>query len=329
MAAEPCSPGHDGDGALRSDQERTIDFNPVHAIKSAAFHIKAGNINWPMAIYITLAHVWACIGLTYVASVQPKTLLWALALWPISLLGIGAGAHRLWSHRSYEAAAPVRCFLMLCNSVANQGSIFHWARNHRVHHTHSEKDGDPHNATRGFFFAHIGWLYLRKHPAVITAGKKLSLDDLHADKFVMFQKACDPWLAMTMCFLMPAAVATLGWGEGFWPALWVAGALRYCVCLHFTWLVNSAAHFFGTHPYDSHLQAAENPLVSLATIGEGWHNWHHKYPFDYAVSELGVTAQFNPTKLFIDGCARAGLVTNRKRATGVWERAKLARALRD
>ena len=194
-----------------------------------------------------------------------------------------------------------------------------------MHHKHSEEDADPHNAKRGFFFAHIGWLYLRKHPAVVAAGKKLPLDDLIADGFVMFQKYCDPWFAMAMCFVMPAVVARLGWGEGFWPALCVAGALRYVVCLHFTWLVNSAAHFLGAHPYDERSSAAENPLVSLLTIGEGWHNWHHKYPFDYAVSEFGVTTQFNPTKLFIDGCAGLGLVTNRKRATGVWERAKLVR----
>ena len=149
-------------------------------------------------------------------------------------------------------------------------------RNHRVHHKHSEEDGDPHNATRGFFFAHVGWLYLRKHPAVVAAGKKLALEDLKADGFMMSRKCCDPWFAMGMCVLMPAAVAKLGWGEGFWPALWVSGALRYVVCLHFTWLVNSAAHFFGAHPYDARSSAAENPLVSLATIGEGWHKWHHK-----------------------------------------------------
>jgi len=54
-------------------------------------------------------------------------------------------------------------------------------------------------------------------------------------------------------------------------------------------------------------------LVSILAVGEGWHNWHHKYPFDYAASELGVLAQYNPTKLFIDTCAKLGLVWNRRR----------------
>ncbi len=68
----------------------------------------------------------------------------------------------------------------------------------------------------------------------------------------------------------------------------MAGALRYCLVLHFTWLVNSAAHLYGDHPYDPTIWPAENPLVSVAAIGEGWHNWHHRYPYDYAASVRGV-----------------------------------------
>jgi len=304
---------------------RQLDLNPVNWVKNVVYHFKAGNINWPMGLYISLVHYWASFGLLRLHVVQWQTLLWAFLLWPISGLGITAGVHRLWSHRSYDAKLPVRVFLMLANSIANQGSIFHWARDHRVHHKHSEEDADPHNATRGFFFAHIGWLYVKKHPAVVEAGKKLNFDDLSADGTVMFQKRFDPWFALFMCYVFPALVAKHFWGEAFWPAFWVAGALRYCVVLHFTWLVNSAAHFWGDHPYDFESWPAENPFVSLAAIGEGWHNWHHKYPFDYAASEFGITSQFNPTKLFIDGCAALGLVTNRKRATGAWERTKSSR----
>lgn len=69
-----------------------------------------------------------------------------------------------------------------------QNDIYEWARDHRVHHKYSETDADPHNATRGFFFAHIGWLLVRKHPDVIEKGKKLELSDLKADKVVMFQR---------------------------------------------------------------------------------------------------------------------------------------------
>jgi len=192
----------------------------------------------------------------------------------------------LWSHRSYEACFPVRFFLMLCNTIANQGSIYHWSRDHRVHHKYSETEADPHNATRGFFFAHMGWLFLKKDPSVIKAGRELDYTDLNEDAAVMFQKKLDPWFALYMCFVMPAQVASYFWGEDFWAAFFVAGALRYVWVLHCTWLVNSAAHLYGDHPYDTLFYPAENPFVAWFAVGEGWHNWHHKYPFDYAAQGL-------------------------------------------
>ena len=107
-------------------------------LKTVVRHYKAGNINWPLAIYVTLVHAAGLIGLSYVTTCHKYTLLFAFALWPISSIGITAGSHRLWAHRSYKATLPVRIFLMLAASIANQGSIWHWARDHRVHHKHSE-----------------------------------------------------------------------------------------------------------------------------------------------------------------------------------------------
>jgi stearoyl-CoA desaturase (Delta-9 desaturase) len=215
---------------------------------------------------------------------------------------------------------------MICNSIANQGSLFHWCRDHRVHHKYTETNADPHNATRGFFFAHMGWLFVKKHPDVIAAGRTMDFTDLSDDPVVMFQKRYDPWMALYMCYVMPAQIAYYGWNENFWNAFFVAGGLRYCIVLHFTWLVNSAAHLMGDHPYDVLSYPAENPFVSLCAMGEGWHNWHHKYPFDYAASEFGVSSQFNPSKLLIDMLAAVGLVWGRKRGTSAWT---MGRARRD
>jgi stearoyl-CoA desaturase (delta-9 desaturase) len=271
-----------------------------------------------MGIYITLVHIGALVGVGFLGAAKWQTLLWAFVLWPISGLGITAGAHRLWSHRSYKASFPLRVFLMLCNSVANQGSIFHWSRDHRVHHKHSETPADPHNALRGFFFAHMGWLYVKKDKRVREAGKKISFQDLLDDSTVMFQKRFDPFFSMFMCFFMPSLVAMYGWGEGFWTGYFTAGVLRYVFVLHMTWLVNSAAHIWGSRPYDPTSNPAENGWVSLGAIGEGWHNWHHAFPFDYAASELGASRQYNPTKMFIDACCFIGLASSRKRAHSVW-----------
>jgi len=286
------------------------------------------DIRWTMGGYITAVHLLALFGLTYIPQCSAATLCWAFILWPISGFGITGGAHRLWAHRSYTAGPVFRCLTMIANSIANQGTIWHWARDHRTHHFHSETVADPHDAIRGFWFAHIGWLYLKKDPRVAEAGNKVNMDDLRADRFVMLQKKTDPWWNFFWCFIFPALVAQSCWGEAFANGFFVAGAVRYIAVLHFTWCVNSAAHLWGERPYDPQSNPAENPFVAICALGEGWHNWHHKYPFDYAASELGVMRQFNPTKLVIDLAAAVGSVTERKRATAMWsrERAKMRAA---
>lgn len=109
-------------------------------------------------------------------------------MYSISILGITAGVHRLWTHRAYKAKWPLRLILMLFNTVAFQDPIYHWVRDHRVHHKFSDTDADPFNPSRGFFFSHIGWLFCKKHPDVAAKGKSIDLSDLKADPIVMFQR---------------------------------------------------------------------------------------------------------------------------------------------
>merc|ERR1712146_680460 len=149
------------------------------------------DIRWGMGGYITVVHFLAIVGLFKMANCTTTTLWWSLLLWPISGFCITGGVHRLWAHRSYKANSTFRFFTMLANSIANQGTIYHWARDHRTHHFHSETCADPHDAIRGFWFAHIGWLYLKKDPRVAEAGRKVNVDDLKADGGVMLQL---PWI---------------------------------------------------------------------------------------------------------------------------------------
>jgi stearoyl-CoA desaturase (delta-9 desaturase) len=284
------------------------------------------NANWFMCYYLAVVHIGAIVGVTCLLDVKWQTLLLGLFIYYLSGLGITMGAHRLWSHRSYKAHGSVRFFLMLCNSLANQGTIFHWCRDHRVHHKYSDTNADPHDSGRGFFFAHMGWLMVKKDPRVIDAGNKLNYDDLWADWTVVLQEKLNPWGQLGMCFVAPMLAGMYITGESWFNSLFVLGFLRYVLVLHATWLVNSAAHFYGYTPYDETIPPRENWFVSLGAIGEGWHNWHHKFPYDYATSEFGVTQQFNPTKLTIDILANLGLITDRKRALGVWGKMQEAKA---
>lgn len=271
------------------------------------------NIVWKNVVLMSLLHLAAVYSLVLIPKAQPLTLLWAYFCFLLTALGVTAGAHRLWSHRSYKAKLPLRIFLAAANSMAFQNDIFEWARDHRVHHKYSETDADPHNARRGFFFAHIGWLFVRKHRDVIEKGRKLDFTDLLEDPVVRFQRKYYKITVVLMCFVVPTLVPWCIWGESLWNSYFLASILRYTISLNVTWLVNSAAHMYGNRPYDKHISPRQNPLVTLGAIGEGFHNYHHTFPYDYSASEFGLN--FNPTTWFIDIMCWLGLATDRKRAT--------------
>ncbi|RWS26269.1 Stearoyl-CoA desaturase 5-like protein [Leptotrombidium deliense] len=150
-------------------------------------------IVWKKVFFMVYLHLGAFYGiyLCFVAA-KWKTIFFAYFLYIFSGLGVGSGAHRLWSHRSYKATTFFRCLLCFMDSIAFQvtkyaASIFEWSRDHRVHHKCSETDGDPYNSSRGFFFSHMGWLMVKKHPKVIEMGRKVDIQDLLDDKIVQFQ----------------------------------------------------------------------------------------------------------------------------------------------
>lgn len=231
------------------------------------------DIVWYNVFVLLLWHIGALYALICVlpSCRTNEILIHWFFFWWLSGIGITAGAHRLWSHRSYKACTGLRIFLMLCNSMSFQGSIFTWSRDHRVHHKESDSDGDPHNSSRGFFFAHIGWIMVRKHPNVLIAGKKLNHDDLLQDPVVSFQSRYYLLTALIMCYGIPTYTGHLlgNMMNGFW----VGAVFRHVWVLHMTWCVNSVAHFFGYRPYNQNSRARENAFVSICAIGEGYHNY--------------------------------------------------------
>jgi len=136
------------------------------------------------------------------------------------------------------------------------------------------------------------------------------LEDLRQDRVVMFQKRWYPALSHVCCFVVPTLYG-VWWGHSLWNAYLYFGVLRWVLFLHATWCVNSVAHLWGMRPYKA-IPPAESAITSVLAVGEGWHNFHHAYPYDYRASELGL---WNPTTVFIDALAAYGLVWGRKVAT--------------
>lgn len=268
---------------------------------------------WTNIILFVILHSCLPIGAYMIYYQRPwRTLLFAVFGMYASGLGVTGGSHRLWSHKSYKAKWPVQLILVILQTMAGQNSIYTWSRDHRVHHKFSETNADPHNIKRGFFFAHMGWLCCKKHPDVKEKGKLIDMSDLEANPFVMFQHRHFWWMSALFTVLVPTMIPVLLWQERFWTSFVFSFMVRYLITLHGTWLVNSAAHYFGNRPYDVKIEARESPYVIYNGLGEGFHNYHHTFPYDYAAGEFG--KYLNITTTFIDFCAMLGLVQDRRMA---------------
>ena len=197
--------------------------------------------------------------------------------------------------------------------MAFQNPVYSWSRDHRIHHKFTETNADPYDSTKGFFFSHIGWLMCKKHPDVIKAGEKLDCSDLMADPVVYYQNKYYMQSVVLLCFVMPTIVPLYFWSESLWNAFFVAVILRYVLGLNSAWLVNSAAHKWGNRPYDINIAPTDNLAVSALALGEGYHNFHHAFPFDYSTSEWGW--KVNLTTFVLDCFAKVGVVYDRRFST--------------
>ncbi|XP_063978102.1 acyl-CoA Delta-9 desaturase isoform X2 [Diachasmimorpha longicaudata] len=269
-------------------------------------------IKWPDLVVQIFIHAGCGYGL-YLIFTEAKwlTTLWAFLTIYISGFGITAGAHRLWSHRSYKATWPLRLILVLLFTITGQRHAYAWALDHRVHHKYSETDADPHNAKRGFFFAHVGWLFTTPHPDVEEKRAAVDMSDLEADGIVMWQKKYYIPLFALLAIGLPVWVPWYFWNETLWTSFWVNFNFRFCVTLNIAFFVNSVAHMWGQRPYDKYISPVENIAVSIAALGEGWHNYHHVFPWDYKTGELG-DYSLNITTCFIDAFAHIGWAYDRK-----------------
>ncbi|XP_076766435.1 acyl-CoA Delta-9 desaturase [Xylocopa sonorina] len=259
-------------------------------------------------MYMHYAAVYAIYLLFYEKLIV--TFLFQVSLGIVAGMGITAGAHRLWAHRSYKAKWPLRALLMVLQTVAFQNHIYEWVRDHRVHHKFTDTDADPHNAKRGFFFSHMGWLLIRKHPDVIKKGATVDMSDLDHDPIVNFQRRTYIILMPLLAFVLPTWIPCYFWNEK--PLFsWYFSMFRYILSLHLTWLVNSAAHIWGMKPYDRNIGPTENKAVAVLVLGEGWHNYHHVFPWDYKAGEFGNYSS-NWTTAFINFFSRLGLAQELK-----------------
>ena len=226
-------------------------------------------------------------------------------------LSITVGYHRLWSHRTYQAHPIVKWFFLIGGTLAVQGSVFDWCAGHRLHHRHVDDIyQDPYSAKRGFWFSHIGWM-LKNYPSGHYDYK--NIPDLKADPVLVAQ---DKYYALWILLANIGLPALFGWMVGdIAGTLVLAGLLRLVLSHHFTFFINSLCHMFGTRPYTDTNTARDNPILAIFTWGEGYHNYHHFFQYDY---RNGVKWwQYDPSKWIIYGLSKIGLTWDLKRVPDV------------
>jgi stearoyl-CoA desaturase (delta-9 desaturase) len=184
------------------------------------------NIQWISFLAITVTPSIAIYGML-TTPYNRNTVIWSIVYYYITGLGITAGYHRLWAHRSYNASTPLQFALSMAGAGAVQGSIKWWSRGHRAHHRYTDTKLDPYSAHEGFWWAHVGWMIIKPRGKIGVA----DVSDLSKNRVVRWQHKNYLSLLLTMAFLVPTVVAGLGWGD--WRGgFFFAGAARLVFVHH-------------------------------------------------------------------------------------------------
>jgi fatty-acid desaturase len=229
---------------------------------------KARGINWITSIFMVIFHVLAVVALFFFTW---NGLIAFAVLYVLSInVGIGMGYHRLLTHRGYKVPRWLEYAIATCATLSLEGGPIFWVATHRVHHQHSDREGDPHSPNEGTWWSHMGWIVTGQSLHAETAVLSRYAPDLSRDKFhVLLSKY--HWVPLTTVGLM-----LLAWGG--WPVVLWGIFLRVTVGLHATWLVNSATHIWGSRRFETRDDSRNSWWVALLTGGEGWHNNHHAHP---------------------------------------------------
>lgn len=233
--------------------------------------------------------------------------------------GVTIGFHRLLTHRSFTAPAPVRGLLAIAGSMSVQGAVIHWVADHRKHHAFTDEEGDPHSphthggdgfrgVLAGIWHAHTGWLFEDRE----RSSARRYAPDLLKDETIRFvDRQFLTWVLLGLGIPFVAGFVLSGWDitAGLTALLW-GGFVRIFILHHATWSVNSICHMYGKQPYEIDDQSTNNWAVAFISLGEGWHHNHHAFPTSAKHGLQG--RQFDPSYWIIRGMEKVGLASDVK-----------------
>ena len=236
-----------------------------------------------LGVVVPFAGVLVAIVLLWNRAVDGVDLAILVTLYVITGVGVTVGFHRLLTHRSFQTHAWLERTFAVMGSLSVQGSVLDWVADHRKHHAHADKEGDPHSphvghgtGLRGLWHAHTGWLLENQG----QSDWKRYAAELYEDRHMRRIGRSFPWLVLVSLGLPTLLGFVL---DGFtlrgalFGFIW-GGLVRIFLVHHVTWSVNSICHFFGHRRFEIEDQSTNVAWLSLVSFGESWHHNHHAFP---------------------------------------------------
>jgi stearoyl-CoA desaturase (delta-9 desaturase) len=275
------------------------------------------NVNL-IGVVVPFLGVLVAIVLLWNRAVDAVDLAILATMYLITGIGVTVGFHRLLTHRSFQTHAWVERTFAVMGSLSVQGSVLDWVADHRKHHAHADKEGDPHSphvghgsGLRGLWHAHTGWLLENQG----QADWKRYAAELYEDRHMRRIGRSFPWLVL-LSLALPTALGFVLDGFTLRGAvlgyIW-GGLVRIFLVHHVTWSVNSICHFFGRRRFEIEDQSTNVAWLSLLSLGESWHHNHHAFPRS---AYHGLRRwEIDPSGLLISMMQRVGLAWNVVRIT--------------
>ena len=220
---------------------------------------------------------------------------------------ITMGYHRLFAHVTYKTHPLIQFLLLYFGAASFQQSALKWASQHRKHHQFTDTDLDPYNIKKGFFYAHIGWILFWKQPVNYD-----NVKDLQQNKMLMSQHKHYQWWAIGAGVIVPVILGAL-MGNHWQTSLLLNVNIRLFLVFTSAFFINSFCHTFGSADFDGSLSAKDHWLGAILTNGEGYHNFHHKFPGDYRNGYRWY--HWDPTKWLIVLLSHLNLASDLKRVS--------------
>lgn len=309
-------------------------FDSESETKVLASGKEAKKLNWMRTLPFFLVHL-ACLAIIWVGW-SPVAVTVCVALYFIRMFAITAFYHRYFSHKSFKTNRFWQfCFAVLGNSATQRGPLW-WAAHHRKHHKHSDEEDDLHSPVKhGFWWSHLGWF---------TCDAAFKTDYNVVKDWVRFPelKFLNRYDTLVPILLGLGLFASGEVMAAWWPELGTSGAQMfiwgYCVSTvllaHGTFTINSLCHTWGSRRYETKDDSRNNFLLSLITLGEGWHNNHHRFAvsarqgfywweidISYYIlkimSKVGIIWDLNPVPAHILKEGRDAHITNGQSKPGV------------